>query len=228
MTEQTGSIYKKLLTVMKCIGTLEKRGQNKSQGYDYLMAEDVLEEVRQKFGEVGLVLLPTCKTQEIISGQTQKGTANYLTRVEMDYTICDVDTGEKLTFSWQGLGQDTGDKGLYKAYTGAIKYFLRNLLLIPTTDDPENDGSEPKPKRQSDTGNSQAGQTKTISEAQAKRLFAIARQNGWSSDSVTALVKRYKGYDSVSDIKAGEEYDTIVAYFQKNKAPATVQDGEQR
>lgn len=225
MPEQTSSIYKKLLNVMKAIGVLEKRGQNRSQGYDYLMAEDVLEEVRQKFGEVGLVLLPTCKTQEIISGQTQKGTANYLTRVEMEYTICDVDTGERLTLSWQGLGQDTGDKGLYKAYTGAIKYFLRNLLLIPTTDDPENDGSEPKPKRQSNHSGARTG-PRTISEGQVKRLFAIAKQNGWSSDSVVAMVKRYKGYDDVADIKAGEEYEKIVEFFQKKQAPATVQEGD--
>lgn len=223
MTEQVSSIYRKLLAVMKSIDALEKRGQNKSQGYDYLMAEDVLTEVRQKFAEVGLVVLPSCTSQEIIEGQTAKGTASYLTRVAMQYTICDVDTGEQITLSWHGLGQDTGDKGLYKAYTGGIKYFLRNLLLIPTTDDPENDGSEPKPKRQSNHSGAQTG-PRTISEGQVKRLFAIAKQNGWSSDSVVAMVKRYKGYDDVADIKAGEEYDKIVEFFQKKQAPATVQE----
>ena len=36
-----------------------------------------------------------------------------------------------------GEGLDRGDKAGYKAYTGAVKYFLANTFLVPTGDDPE-------------------------------------------------------------------------------------------
>ena len=39
-----------------------------------------------------------------------------------------------------GEGIDKGDKALYKAYTGAIKYYLANTFLIATGNEPENDG----------------------------------------------------------------------------------------
>lgn len=43
--------------------------------------------------------------------------------------------------AWVGVGADIGgDKGIYKAYTGGLKYALLSLFLIPTTDDPERDG----------------------------------------------------------------------------------------
>jgi len=46
-----------------------------------------------------------------------------------------------------GQGADKGDKGVYKAITGAKKYFIANLFLIPTDDDPEgNDDYEKQMK----------------------------------------------------------------------------------
>ncbi len=44
-----------------------------------------------------------------------------------------------------------GDKGIYKAMTGGLKYALLSLFLIPTTDDPERDAlTEPAAKVSND------------------------------------------------------------------------------
>jgi hypothetical protein len=65
-------------------------------------------------------------------------------------------TGETLDYPWMGWGVDPGDKGGYKAITGAEKYFLMKTFLIPTGDDPEvttdadqalDDQSEAAPKK---------------------------------------------------------------------------------
>lgn len=50
-----------------------------------------------------------------------------------------------------GQGVDSGDKGIYKAITGANKYFIYKLLNLPTGDDPESGNqtdhkTEPAPK----------------------------------------------------------------------------------
>lgn len=42
---------------------------------------------------------------------------------------------------WAGYGDDAGDKGIYKALTGAVKYALMKQFLVSTGDDPEGDTS---------------------------------------------------------------------------------------
>ena len=58
----------------------------------------------------------------------------------------DSETGECVSGMFYGVGQDSGDKGIWKAVTGAIKYIMTSTFLIPTGDDPEKDeGKEKKP-----------------------------------------------------------------------------------
>jgi len=42
----------------------------------------------------------------------------------------------------RAAGEDKGDKKPYKLNTGALKYLLINLFLLPTEDDPENPALE--------------------------------------------------------------------------------------
>jgi hypothetical protein len=56
----------------------------------------------------------------------------------------DTESDEIIEGSFEGSGIDQGDKALYKAITGGIKYILSSTFLIPTGDDPENEQSEKK------------------------------------------------------------------------------------
>ena len=56
--------------------------------------------------------------------------------------MVDAQSGESLSSTIIGSGQDKGDKGPYKAYTGAQKYFLMKTFMIPTGDDPEKDDEQ--------------------------------------------------------------------------------------
>src|SRR5574340_328981 len=61
-----------------------------------------------------------------------------------------MDGKDKIEFLVIGEGQDRGDKATYKAMTGATKYALLKLFLIPTGDDPEKDEDEqPTPRARS-------------------------------------------------------------------------------
>ncbi len=55
----------------------------------------------------------------------------------LSYRFYDIATGEYIEGSMEGDGADSGDKGVYKAITGAIKYIMTSTFLIPTNDDPE-------------------------------------------------------------------------------------------
>ena len=59
--------------------------------------------------------------------------------VTLEFRLTDVDTGFFETALASGEGFDKGDKGIYKAYTGALKYYLANNFMVATGDDPERD-----------------------------------------------------------------------------------------
>jgi hypothetical protein len=50
------------------------------------------------------------------------------------------------TSKWVGEAFDRSDKSLYKAYTGALKYYFANTWHVPTGDDPEADKTKPTDK----------------------------------------------------------------------------------
>jgi PDZ domain-containing secreted protein len=60
-------------------------------------------------------------------------------KVLMDYTVVDAESGESVHSRMAGYAEDSNDKALYKAITGANKYFYLKFLGIPTNDDPEAD-----------------------------------------------------------------------------------------
>ena len=53
------------------------------------------------------------------------------------FQLIDIDTGfyEETVITAEAI--DKGDKAGYKAYTGALKYFLANTFMVATGDDPE-------------------------------------------------------------------------------------------
>lgn len=118
----------KLLAVMEATGHVQKNGHNDFHNYDYVTEADLLEAVRGHLTGNRILVLPA------VVSTSHEGT---LTTVMMEYTFYDVDSGESLTQTWAGQGDDKGDKGVYKALTGATKYFLVKSFLISTGDDPE-------------------------------------------------------------------------------------------
>jgi hypothetical protein len=90
------------------------------------------------------MLIPTVDKLEWRAVQTKNGEEKIAT-LTVRFTA--TDGKDKLEFTVIGEGQDRGDKATYKAMTGATKYALLKLFLIPTGDDPEKDEDEkPAPR----------------------------------------------------------------------------------
>ena len=120
----------KLSEILGEIDRVPKRGRNEFHKYDYVMESDLVEAVRQKLAERHVFLLSS--VEELRREDT-------LTEAKIRFTFLDGDTGESLSFYYFGQGDDKGDKGAYKAYTGALKYAIMKNFLVPTGDDPEAD-----------------------------------------------------------------------------------------
>lgn len=130
MSDKPKTLREKQLAVMAAVGTLEKDGTNTFHKYKYTTAANLFEHVKAACVAERLVLQATVEKCEIIGD---------MCLCHMRFTLCDVDSGDSVDSVYVGAGKDSGDKGPYKAYTGALKYFLFQTFLVATDDDPENE-----------------------------------------------------------------------------------------
>ena len=116
---------------MESVDRVEKKGYNDFHKYNYVLEADLISAVRVSLIAEGVFV--TCS----VVGQTHEGN---LTLVNTKHRFINADDAtDFVEVDGQGQGNDSGDKGGYKAITGAMKYFLMKNFLIATGDDPEND-----------------------------------------------------------------------------------------
>lgn len=118
----------KLVKVMMSVSRVKKGGHNSFQNYDYVTEADILEALRGSLQENNVFIFSS------VEGSHKEGD---LSTVKVRNTLVDADTGESFSVFSIGTGIDKGDKAVYKALTGASKYFFLKNFLLPTGDDPE-------------------------------------------------------------------------------------------
>lgn len=126
------SIYSKILNIMKNISCVKKEGkvEFKSTKYNYQKEEDITLAVREECIKNGLIIVP--------HNAEYLGNTGNITNIKIEYLIIDVNTGEKLKVAMCGQGMDSGDKGIYKAETGAFKYMQKQTFML-TSDESDPD-----------------------------------------------------------------------------------------
>lgn len=136
------SLVRKLVEVMACIDRIPKTGHNTFHNYDYTTEADVTEAVRSELARRCVLIVPSAvDSKETAVGE--KGQRVFTQR--MRFTAHDGETGETLSWDMYGQGSDALDKGAFKSTTGAVKYALLKLFLVPTGDDPERDEAHRSP-----------------------------------------------------------------------------------
>jgi hypothetical protein len=213
----TAKIATALHSVMEACGYVQKTGKNAFHGYKNAGEADLLDKLRPAMVQHGLLLLPSGKS---VAGPDEHGNVT----VAIEYTLAHKDGEiwpEKLVAF--GCGNDRakngsiGDKGVYKALTGANKYLLFKLFQIETGDDPEQDDgaheSAPTTGR-----NAAAAQDRTSSAAAApsssndkalstatlfaaKKCTEVEELRGWWGGQIPQL-KRNMSPDGFDKLKA--------------------------
>lgn len=123
-------------------GILKKGGKNEFDGYRYFSEAQYKDLFTELFSQFGLELSTSVKSVDEFTG-TQK--MPFGRRVEMDFRLHDIDTGYSESTSSFGEGTDKGDKAIYKAMTGALKYFFANTFIVATGDEAEKDSDDSEP-----------------------------------------------------------------------------------
>jgi len=125
----------KMINILKSVsGKVSKTGYNSHNKYSYVMEADLLDAVRDALIENKVFVFSSVE-EVSLEGQ--------MTTVRTKHTFVDSDSGETHEVFSAGQGKDGQDKGVYKAITGASKYFLLKSFMIAGDEDPEKD-SKPK------------------------------------------------------------------------------------
>jgi hypothetical protein len=148
------AIASKLVKIMQECSYVQKRGRNAFHNYNYALASDVLDKVGESCVKHGVATVANAEILEWkpVDKQGRDGAkTEFYATVRVCITAIDQDSGESVTFSGVGCGQDVGDKAVMKAETAAIKYAWMTTLNIATGDDPEADETVDKRNAESVT-----------------------------------------------------------------------------
>lgn len=130
-----------LRKALKDKGILPKAGVNEFDRYKYFSEAQYKELFTELFSDHGLEL----NFNELEYG-TFEGTEKQANgrMVKLEFYLYDIDTGFYETTAITGEGIDKGDKAGYKAYTGALKYYLADKFMVATGDDAEKESPDNK------------------------------------------------------------------------------------
>lgn len=134
------TLLAKLAKIVAAIDHVEKSGRNEFHKYNYVRAADVAWVVRKALSEQNIYLVSDVVEVRNYEIPAKEGMMQAVD-VKMEFSLFDGDSPETspiVLHAW-GTGTDKGDKAIYKAQTGALKYGLRHAFLIPDESDPEAD-----------------------------------------------------------------------------------------
>jgi len=199
------SLVKKLCEAGAELGWIEKSGTNQFHNYKYATEADLVAALRGKLYKRNVFLFPNvvhCERKALTITSKNGSRETALTDIAMDWTFVDGDSGETWTCQVPGCGEDSGDKGVYKAMTGSEKYLLMKAFLIPTGDDPE---EESRGDYQRGKAAAEAVKDRKLAEYAAKQ----PKPNGGDKKPLTVELKAWR--DGCLSVQ-GEGLATLVAH----------------
>jgi hypothetical protein len=209
-----------LLAVQAAAGYVQKKAKNDHHKYWYAAEADILAVVRPAMIENGLVLIgPT-----VVGDERQDEHGNLYVTLEWRLAHS---SGEVWPEPLRviGAGNDKsgksgaiGDKAIYKAYTGAVKYMLAKFLFLATGDDPENEaagtfapqqGEPPAPKREApreeapvprEAASAALDAGEPITDETRDTVTRLFKDFGYTTDKVANYLKTNFGVDFARDL----------------------------
>lgn len=170
-------------------GVLKRNGNNQYDNYSYFSEAQYKELFTKLFSNNGIEL----KFNELEYGTFEGQGKQCNGRMpKIRFTLFDAETGFYETTDITGEGMDKGDKAGYKAYTGALKYFLADTFMVATGDDPEKDSP------------AEAMNTKAVRKATPKQVELVMKL----VNDIPAMLKYY-GIEKVEDLSIEQASEII-------------------
>ena len=180
-----------LRKLLKEKGVLKKGGVNSYDNYSYFSEAQYKELFTELFSDAGLELSFNEVEYNTFTGSEKQANGRM---PKLEFILTDIATGFYEVTTITGEGIDKGDKAGYKAYTGALKYYLANTFMVATGDDPEKESP-------SHTMNDK--QEKKATAKQLELIRNIAKEQGkevdeevlksWTMKQASDFIGKYKG-----------------------------------
>lgn len=127
----------RLLEAVHAVPAIEKLGQNEQ--YNYVRACDVFQAFRGELKKQRILLF---SDEKELTRRDVKAAGDIIlseVTIRTEFILRDCESEDEIKTQGFGQAMDEADKALYKAKTGALKYFLRSIGVIPwlDVDDPE-------------------------------------------------------------------------------------------
>jgi hypothetical protein len=201
------SLYRKLAAVLAAVDRIEKDKENTGGGgYKYASEKVIKETFHPLFATHRILLVPAIAELLHVTPPAQ-GKTSYISTMRYTFELLDLDSGGSLSLQIILSGGDSLDKGPTKALTGAIKYALTTLFLVPTGDDPENDARPRQTPQARPTTARVQNPDLRITDAQITRLHSLKTKAGKKDADLRTIAGAY-GYESSKDILV-RDYDAI-------------------
>lgn len=209
------TIYGKLAMVTGLIGQVRKSGRNTFHNYSYAKESDLVEAIRPLLARLRIFVWWSLAEGNAEQGivpherlsQTKRdrqgnvtGESDTLTKVMAWFKFIDDDGNATEPQLVAGYGDDTGDKGLYKAYTGMEKYFLFKTFLVSTGDDPEGDA---RTDRRAEAREAGSGPNVNVQQQQRQQP-ARGRQQG-----APQVTRGHEGGNAGQMVQGGRQAENL-------------------
>lgn len=195
-------IFTAINEIMKELGPIGKNQTNKVQGFKYRGIDDVMNALQPLLATHGVFVVPEVLEQTREDRQTNKGGNLIYSVCKIKYTFYAED-GTNVSATVIGEGMDSGDKATNKAMAIAFKYACFQVFCIPTEEMKDPDADTPEPSRP------------VLSDAQVKRLYAIANAAGIDNTTVDTQINKKFGLKANQLSKS--QYDLVVQGYEKMK-----------
>lgn len=218
------SLVGKLAAACDAVGGVEKKGRNDVQNYNYVKAADVAKAIRHELFKRGVVLIPDEKEfVETAKIQTNSGKTMREFRLTVLYTMYDSESQDSISVTAYGVAMDSGDKAIYKCKTGAAKYFLRALGLIPDErDDPEADErvdeeTDPRVAAGRNAKRPTRSQQTALKNFQVRAWATTCAESGKTAEQQAQFLKARFGVAMVSELTT-EQFDEAIRWAASHES----------
>lgn len=144
--ESPKAIYGAIASIMNETKAIVKSEFNKEQKFKFRSIDNVMNELHDIFAKHNVFIIPEVLDYRISEKPTRSGSVLYYTRATIRHRFTTID-GSEVTTTTVGEAMDAGDKGMNKAMSIALKYALLQMLLIPTIENKDPDGTIPPETR---------------------------------------------------------------------------------
>lgn len=136
-------IYGKIANILKETKAIGKTEKNQQQGFKFRGIDNVMNELHELFSKNEVFILQEVQSYTTENRPTKSGGTNTFTRTTIKFRYMTTD-GSSIETVNVGEAMDSGDKGMNKAMSIALKYSLLQMFLIPTDEPKDPDANTPE------------------------------------------------------------------------------------